>query len=148
MTFMELAQKRFSERHFDARPVEEEKLRQILEAGRIAPTACNYQPQIVYVLKSAEALEKARAVKASLYGCPLVLLVCYDSETVWKNPNDRCYELYNAGEQDANVRIRTDFPDGLYQPEGSDCGTITVRRGEAHLRMPGLSVAWIRAQGK
>ena len=65
-----------------------------------------------------------------------------------KETGSRILILANAGEQDANVRIRTDFPDGLYQPEGSDCGTITVRRGEAHLRMPGLSVAWIRAQGK
>ena len=103
MTFMELAKNRYSERHFDARPIEDEKLQQILEAGRIAPTACNYQPQRIYVIKSTEALAKARAVKASLYGCPLVLLVCYDSETVWKNPNDRCYELYNAGEQDASI---------------------------------------------
>lgn len=84
MTFMELAQNRFSERHFDPRPVEDEKLQQILEAGRIAPTACNYQPQRIYVLKSPEALEKARMTKASLYSCPLVLLVCYDSEIVWK----------------------------------------------------------------
>ena len=148
MTFMELAQNRFSERHFDSRPVEEEKLKQILEAGRVAPTACNLQPQRVYVIKSREAMEKAKSTRASLCGCPVALLVCYDSDTVWKNPRDRCYDCYNAGEQDANVRIRTDFPDGLYQPEGSDCGTITVRRGEAHLWMPGLSVAWIRAQGK
>lgn len=103
MTFMELARNRFSERHFDPRPVEEEKLQKILEAGRLAPTACNYQPQRVYVLKSAEALEKARVTKASLYSCPLVLLVCYDSGEVWKNPRDRCYELYNAGEQDASI---------------------------------------------
>ena len=103
MTFMELARNRFSERHFDSRPVEEEKLQKILEAGRIAPTACNYQPQRIYVLKSPAALEKARTAKASLYSCPLVLLVCYDSVTVWKNPGDRCYELYNAGEQDASI---------------------------------------------
>ena len=103
MTFMELAHKRFSERHFDPRPVEEEKLQKILAAGRIAPTAGNYQPQRIYVLKSPDALEKARRTKASLYSCPLVLLVCYDSDTVWKNPGDRCYALYNAGEQDASI---------------------------------------------
>ena len=103
MTFMELARNRYSERHFDTRPVEDEKLQMILEAGRIAPTACNNQPQHIYVLKSPAALEKARITKASLYSCPLVLLVCYDSETVWKNPGDRCYELYNAGEQDASI---------------------------------------------
>ena len=34
MTLMEQAQKRYSERFFDPHPVEDEKLRQILEAGR------------------------------------------------------------------------------------------------------------------
>jgi nitroreductase len=103
MTFMELARNRFSERHFDSRPVEEEKLQRILEAGRIAPTACNYQPQQIYVIRSKAAMEKAKATRASLYGCPVALLVCYDSETVWRNPGDRCYENYNAGEQDASI---------------------------------------------
>ena len=35
MTFMELAQNRYSERFFDPRPVADEKLRQNLEAGRV-----------------------------------------------------------------------------------------------------------------
>ena len=56
MDFMDLAKSRYSERFFDPRPVEQEKLDQILEAGRIVPTACNYQPQRFYVLKSPEAL--------------------------------------------------------------------------------------------
>ena len=66
MTFMELAQNRYYERFFDSRPVEDEKLRQILEAGRIVPTACNYQPQRFYVMRSPEALEKARQMGAEL----------------------------------------------------------------------------------
>ena len=103
MDFIDLARSRFSERHFDPRPVEEEKLNLILEAGRIAPTACNYQPQVVYVIKSKEAMERAKSTRASLYGCPVALLVCYDSDAVWRNPGDRCYDNYNAGEQDASI---------------------------------------------
>ena len=45
MNFLELAKNRYSERFFDPRPVEQEKLDKILESGRIVPTACNYQPQ-------------------------------------------------------------------------------------------------------
>jgi len=41
MTFMELASNRFSERHFDSRPVEKEKLQKILEAGRIGKSTYN-----------------------------------------------------------------------------------------------------------
>ena len=39
MDFMELAKKRYSVRKFSDKPVEKEKLEQILEAGNIAPTA-------------------------------------------------------------------------------------------------------------
>ena len=99
MTFLELAKERYSERYFDSKPVEDEKLKLILEAGRLAPTGCNYQPQRIYVIKSEEAKEKAISTKASLSGCPLVLLVCYDSDEVWRNPRE---EGYNCGEQDAS----------------------------------------------
>ena len=45
MNFMDLAKARFSTRKFTAQPVEDEKLAQILEAGKLAPTAKNQQPQ-------------------------------------------------------------------------------------------------------
>ncbi|MBQ8431663.1 MAG: nitroreductase family protein [Clostridia bacterium] len=45
MDFQELIYQRQSCRNFDpARPIEEEKLEAILEAGRLAPSACNGQP--------------------------------------------------------------------------------------------------------
>jgi len=44
MEFLELAKSRYSERFFDPKPIEKEKMDRILEAGRVVPTACNYQP--------------------------------------------------------------------------------------------------------
>ena len=41
MTFLELAKKRYSARGYIEKPVEKEKLIQILEAGRVAPSACS-----------------------------------------------------------------------------------------------------------
>ena len=32
-----------------------------------------------------------------------MILVCYDLGTVWTNPNDRLYDVYNSGEQDASI---------------------------------------------
>ena len=58
MDFIELAKNRYSERYYDPRPVEQEKLDRILEAGRAAPTACNYQPQRFFIIRSEDA--KAR----------------------------------------------------------------------------------------
>ena len=44
MNFMEIANARQSCRSYDAREVEQEKLEAIVEAGRLAPSACNGQP--------------------------------------------------------------------------------------------------------
>ena len=103
MEFLELCRKRYSERKFDSRPIEDEKLQRILEAGRLAPTACNYQPQRFFVLKSEESLRILRVLTPFSYNAPLVILVCYDRNRVWTNPNDRYYQNYNSGEQDASI---------------------------------------------
>ena len=44
MDFSQLVQKRESVRRYDHRPVEEEKIEQIMAACRMAPSACNSQP--------------------------------------------------------------------------------------------------------
>ena len=44
MDFFELIESRYSVRSYSDRPVEEEKLRHILRAAQVAPTAANLQP--------------------------------------------------------------------------------------------------------
>ena len=44
MSFIDLVKKRYSVRSFKDMPVEKEKLLQVLEAARNAPSACNFQP--------------------------------------------------------------------------------------------------------
>ena len=127
MDFLELAKKRYSERYFDPRPVEQEKLDRILEAGRIVPTACNYQPQRFYVLRSPEALAKARAVTPFHYNAPLMLLVCYDLNTVWKAPHDRMFRGYNSGEQDASIAAAT----MMYEAEELGVHSVWLRGFDA-----------------
>jgi len=55
MNFLELASDRYSVRSFSSAKVEDEKIDLILKAAQIAPTAVNYQPQRLYVVKSEEA---------------------------------------------------------------------------------------------
>ena len=62
MNFTEIALARQSCRAYDeTRPVEEEKLRAILEAARLSPSACNGQPYHLTVCAgdTAKAVEKA-----------------------------------------------------------------------------------------
>ena len=62
MEFNELIRNRESIRSYDpARPVPKDTLERILDAGRMAPSACNYQPWEFLVIRSAEMLEKVRA---------------------------------------------------------------------------------------
>lgn len=103
MSFLELCKERYSVRQFDARPVEQEKLAQILEAGRLAPTACNYQPQRIFVIQSEEARKKLSGLTRMTYGAPVCLLVCYDKNESWKNTQKTFGENYDGGEMDACI---------------------------------------------
>lgn len=100
MSFMELAKERYSVRAFSDKAVEQEKLDKIIEAGMIAPTAKNLQPVRIYVMKSAEAMEKMNALTRCIYGAPMALLVCYNEEEAWHSPFN---EEYDAGEMDATI---------------------------------------------
>ena len=100
MTFQELAHERYSVRSFQNRPIEEAHLNLILEAGRVAPTACNFQPQKIYVAKSAEARAKLASVCRCTFGAPVILVVCYDRERDWKN---KLLPGYESGETDAAI---------------------------------------------
>ena len=62
MNFLEIANARQSCRAYDEnRPVEEEKLNAILEAARLAPSACNGQPYKLTVCRGDVAKEVAKA---------------------------------------------------------------------------------------
>ena len=98
-TFFELAAGRYSVRKFDARTIEPEKLAQILEAGRIAPTAHNDQPQRIKVITGADDLAKVDECTPCRFGASTVLLICYDKTTCWK----RSFDSALSGEVDASI---------------------------------------------
>lgn len=100
MTFLELAKARYSVRKYKAQAIEEEKLSLILEAGRIAPTACNNQPQKVYVIKSEQAKKALAAVCCYTFDAPVILAICYDKDRVWNNP---LMPGYTSGDVDASI---------------------------------------------
>ena len=100
MDFLELAADRYSVRSYSDRPIEPEKMERILKAGQLAPTAVNFQPQKIYVLKSPEAIGKIRSLTRFAYDAPVVLLVCADKTKVWRSPSEHGYD---TGEMDASI---------------------------------------------
>lgn len=81
MDFLVLAKRRYACRQYSDRKVEPEKLQQILEAGRVAPTGANRQPQRLVVVQSEEGMERlARCTRD--FGAPVAIIVCADTDEV------------------------------------------------------------------
>ena len=99
MSFLKLAEERFSVRSFDDKPVEDEKIDLILKAAQYAPTACNYQAQRIYVLKSQESREKMKQASPCTFNAPLIILVCADTSVAWSSPT----ETFNSAEMDGSI---------------------------------------------
>lgn len=99
MDFIELAKKRYSVRKIDARKVEPEKVAKILEAGKVAPTAVNIQPQRILVIDSADALAKLKKCTPYHFDAPLAFIICYDKGESWK----RGYDGADMGPIDASI---------------------------------------------
>lgn len=97
--FLALASERYSVRSYMGEPVREEDLHRILQAGCLAPTACNLQPQRVFVLQSKDALEKLYRCTRCHFHCPTALLVCQDRTACWV----RKYDGKPSGDIDAAI---------------------------------------------
>jgi len=99
-TFLDMARERWSVRKFTPEQISDVHMARILEAGRMAPSACNYQPQRVLVLQSDEAIARMRSVTHWAFNAPTVLLVCADLAESWKNV-DGC----DSAEVDAAIAL-------------------------------------------
>jgi nitroreductase len=84
--FLELAKSRYSVRNYLAKPVEEEKLNYLLECGRIAPSAANYQPWIIHVVREKELKKKIEETynREWIKQAPVILVFLGDHRTGWK----------------------------------------------------------------
>jgi nitroreductase len=98
MTFLELAKERCTTRGFTDKRLTKADLDYILEASRVAPSACNKQPQRILVVRQAENIEKVeRAYKT--FGAQCVLIVCQDK----KDPLIRPFDKKCSGDLDIGI---------------------------------------------
>ncbi len=91
--FETVIRQRQATRKFKDKKIEEDKINKILEAGRLAPTAKNIQPQKIYVATSDDAIEKIDKITPCRYGAPTVLIVCSDKNIAWTKGNYSTYEM-------------------------------------------------------
>lgn len=90
MKFIELAKQRVSIRSYTQKPVSKKLLDEVLEAGRLAPTACNLQPfQFVVVQEKENLAALAEGYPAPWFAEALVVIaICTTPSKAWKRRYD------------------------------------------------------------
>lgn len=90
-SFLELAGSRYSVRNYLAKAVEEDKLKYILECGRIAPSAANYQPWTIHVVRNPELKKKLLETynREWFRQAPVILVFVGDHRQGWKRSDGK-----------------------------------------------------------
>lgn len=96
---MTLLKERYSVRAYKKDKVEKDKIDRILEAGRVAPTACNKQPVKILVLESEDALSKLKNCCSRDFAPPLAFIICADKSVAWV----RKYDGKQSGDIDTSI---------------------------------------------
>ena len=99
MEFKELVEARYSCKKYSEQKVEDEKIKEILEAGKAAPTAKNLQEQHIYVVQSPEKLALIDQVTPCRYHAPVVLVVAFNKNNVFTYPGGK----RDSGIEDATI---------------------------------------------
>ena len=82
-TFDDVINERFSCRSFTAERISTDELNYILNAGRLAPTAKNKQPEQIVVVENEGLLEKLKEATPCTFDAKTVLVICYDTQKCW-----------------------------------------------------------------
>lgn len=93
MNFLDLVKQRFSVRAYENKPVSEDLLEAILEAGRLAPSAANRQACRVIVVrdvKQRHALGEAYP-REWFWKAPVILVVCMEPKKAWVRADGKSY---------------------------------------------------------
>lgn len=98
MEYYEVIQQRHSVRSYTSDPVEAEKLRRILEAAVLAPTAANRQAFKVIVIETRGHEEELKKIynKPWLIEASYVLCVCSVPEKCWVRSDKKVYSDVDA----------------------------------------------------
>lgn len=93
MDFTKVLQKRYSVRAYKPDPVEEEKVRQVLEAACLAPTAVNKQPFQIIVIRTADRKADLKRIYYQDWfaQAPLVIGICGIPAQSWTSQDGKNY---------------------------------------------------------
>ena len=122
--------RRRSVRKFEERPVEQEKLVQLLEAGMAAPSANNGQPWEFVVVTDTDLLEKVRKIAPyGNYNCAASIVVCGSIEKSTKPESSKSYWIQDCTAAVENILIAA---------PALDLGTVWIGTYPREARVKGL----------
>lgn len=104
MDFFEVVKERHSIRAYAEKPVEEEKLQQILKTANAAPSAGNLQAYEIYLVRKARdraALARAALWQNFIAAAPVALVFCANPARSAPTYRERGIRLYSV--QDATI---------------------------------------------
>ncbi len=105
MEVMNVILSRRSIRQYQDRPVEREKLVQLLQAAMAAPNACNSQPWEFVVVTEPEVLDRLRSkLYSGHYNAPAAIVVC-GNEKIANNSAARYYWVQDCSAATENMLI-------------------------------------------
>lgn len=90
MSFLNLVNKRCSIRSYSSQPIEKEKIDYVLEAVRLAPSACNLQPWYFLVIQDKERVAEVQKLypREWTQTVPAFILVLQNNQESWKRKYD------------------------------------------------------------
>lgn len=88
MEFDKLIAERFSVRNFKNEHLPQNVIDEILKAGHLAPTGCNFQPQRILVINTDKSTKKLKDCTKCHFDAPCAMLVCYNKEESWVRKYD------------------------------------------------------------
>jgi len=97
MDFLELTKKRYSVRAYKSTPVEDEKLKQILEAARMAPTGSNQQAFQLVVVHTKGREEELRPIYNRDWFVQAPIIICACATTIPGQAYDEGRSYRNVG---------------------------------------------------
>jgi glutaredoxin-dependent peroxiredoxin len=111
---LDLLKKRSAYRAIDARPVEQDKLRALLEAAQLSASCMNNQPWRFLVLEDAHALEKGRMALADgnywAKSAPVLIVGLSRADLDCRPADGREYFLFDLGMAAQNLILQaTEF---------------------------------------
>ncbi|HUX97241.1 MAG TPA: nitroreductase family protein [Bacteroidales bacterium] len=117
---LELIKNRQSDRKYSEKPIEKDKLERIIEAGRLAPSACNAQPWKFIIVTEPDLLRKlAEASSAKLLGmnafvkeAPVLLVIVRENANftsrIGGNIKSKDYSLFDIGIAAENICLQAE----------------------------------------